>query len=509
MKKILSLISILFLLCGIYTQQAFAENLRNQFLANKSVIYAINIRSFNSFDENKNGIIDLEKGEKQGTFLNATERLNELKEKGINTIHVLPVTKVGKKNAQGTAGSLYAMASLTEFDRLLDEHLNNLSVEEEAKIFIQECHKLGISVIFDMPACGSYDLFDTNPELFEKNTDGTPISPLDWTDVVLFKSFDDNGNLYMPVYEAYKSYVDLLLSLGVDGIRADVATCKPYEFWKKLIDHTRGQNPDFLFLAEASEEWCDPIDKAAVFTPYNKLLEAGFDGYLGSFFNLKKFKSFDLPQYMDNTLKTLKKYKTKKAVIGGFATHDEKSPLLNGGENFAKQILWLNATLPVNPYFLDGFYVNDRYVYSYLNKNAAETFTDCTKYFVRQGQIDIFNLATKPHGTEKNFPQEFKDALDFRKKNIDTITQGEFIPLAVSNNSVFAYAIKTDEKAFLVTASKDPRYSQNFDINLKTLRKFKTIHSEMTKKLFPKIEKNIAKMTLAPLEIKVFEFTAN
>lgn len=506
MKKVLILLSAFFLAWNGFVQQVGAEGLRDQFLANKSVIYVINIRSFNSCDNDKNGIIDIEKGEKQGTFLNAVGRLDELKSEGINTVHVLPVTKVGKKFAQGTAGSLYAMASFTEFDRLLDEQLNDLTVEEEAKVFISECHKRGISVIFDMPACGSYDLFETNPGLFVTDSEGKPVTPLDWSDVRLFKVQDETGKLYMPVYEAYKSYVDLLLSLGADGIRADVATSKPYGFWEKLIDYTRCQNPDFLFLAEASEAWSEPIYKSAVFTPYDKLLEAGFDGYLGSFFNLKKLSAFDLPTYMNETLKKLHSYKSKKALIGGFATHDEKSPLLTGGENFAKQILWLNATLPVNPYFLDGFYVNDRYVYGYFNKNATETFTDCPKYFVRQGQLDIFNLPAKTHGFEKNFPQEFKDALEFRQKHIDIITKGQFIPLPIGNKSAFAYALKSEKGAILVLASKDKRYTQNFDLNMKKFRKFKNIHSAASKESLPEIKKGVAKFSLKPLEIKVFVF---
>lgn len=500
MKKFLVAILCVFCLCT----QAFADDLRSQFLANKSVIYVINIRSFNSEDFDKNGIIDLEKGEKQGTFLSAIARLDELKSKGINTIHVLPVTRVGKKFAQGTAGSLYSMASFTHFDRLIDEQLNDMTVEEEAQAFIAECHKRGIFVIFDMPACGSYDLFESNPELFVTDASGKPITPLDWSDVRLFKVKNEDGSLYMPTYESYRDYVDLLLSIGVDGIRADVATNKPYEFWQGLIAHVRSKNPNFLFFAEASEDWKSPIDKAAVFTPYDRLLEAGFDGYLGSLFNLKKFSGFDLPTYMDVTLKKLQSYGTQKSLIGGFATHDEKSPLLIGGENYARQILWLNATLPLNPYFLDGFEVNDRYIYGYYNKNAVETYTDSEKYFVRQGQLDIFNLPAKTHGMEKDFPKEFKNALVFRAKNIEIIAQGEFVPFVLTNKAVFAYALKTKNKAILVFASKDSKYSQTFDVNLKKLAKLKTSSSPIEGDVLPELKKGVASFTLKPLEIQVF-----
>ena len=302
MRKAFILIVVFF-----FMATASAQGLREEFLANKSVIYVINIRSFNSQDINKNGIIDMEKGETAGTFINAIDRLDEIKAQGINTLHLLPVTKVGKQYALGTAGSLYSMASFTEFDRLIDDKTNDFTAKEEAKFFVDECHKRGIKVIFDMPACGSYDLFLEKPELFVTDKAKNPVVPLDWSDVRLFRVLDEKGQLYRPVYESYKSYVDLLLELGVDGIRADVATNKPYEFWSELIKYTRAKNPDFMFLAEASEAWSGAVAKQAVFVPYNQLLQAGFDGYLGSLFNLKNFKSFDLNTYMSVTLKNLKK----------------------------------------------------------------------------------------------------------------------------------------------------------------------------------------------------------
>ena len=52
------------------------NDLRTLFLQNKSIIYAINIRTFNAKDTNKNEIIDSD--EESGNFLNAIERLDEI-----------------------------------------------------------------------------------------------------------------------------------------------------------------------------------------------------------------------------------------------------------------------------------------------------------------------------------------------------------------------------------------------------------------------------------------------
>lgn len=503
MRKTFILLAVFF-----FTLTASAQGLREEFLANKSVIYVINIRSFNSQDIDKSGIIEMEKGEIAGNFINAIGRLDEIKAQGINTLHLLPVTKVGRQSALGTAGSLYSMSSFTELDRLIDDRTNDSTVKEEAKFFVDECHKRGIKVIFDMPACGSYDLFLERPELFIVDKDKKPITPLDWSDVRLFKVLDEKGGLYKPTYEAYKSYVDLLIELGADGIRADVATNKPYEFWVGLIKYTRAKNPDFMFLAEASESWKTPIAKQAVFTSYEKLLQAGFDGYLGSFSDFKNFKVFDLNTYMLSTLKNLKKYRTPKTLIGGFSTHDEKSPATIAGRDFARQILWLNVTLPLNPYFVDGFDTNDRYIYRYCNRKATDFFTDCEKYFVHQGQIDIFNLTAKPDGGDINFAKEFKDALTFRQQYIDIISKGEFLPLLVSNKTIFTYIRKNKTGAILVVASRDTVHTQNVDINLKKIQNFKNI-KPITKDATPEISKE-GSMTLMlkPLDIKVFVLTS-
>ena len=88
-----------------------------------------------------------------------------------------------------------------------------------------------------------------------------------------------------------------------------------------------------------------------------------------------------------------------------FATHDQQSPMLIGGENYWDMVLWLTATLPLNSYFLDGFPTGDTYIYKYENQKAAKTFTDDDQYFVHRGKIDIFNAAKRPDGGKKNLKQ--------------------------------------------------------------------------------------------------------
>ena len=289
MKKILltiCVISITSLNC--LADNVWINDLRNLFLTNNAIIYAINMRTFGAQDVNKDGIID-EQGEESGNFLNAISRLDELQALGINTLHVLPIMELGKTKALGSAGSLYAPSSFNKLNPQLKSQRSALSLEEQAVKFINEAHKRGIRVMVDLPACGSYDLYMKRPELFVKDTSGQAIIPADWTDVRLFNSGNENS-INPSVYNLYKEYVDYVIKLGVDGIRADVAHSKPALFWKELIDYSRRKDPQFMWLAESSDSWNTAVSPYAVYTPYDKLLQAGFDGFYGSYFNMKDWR---------------------------------------------------------------------------------------------------------------------------------------------------------------------------------------------------------------------------
>ena len=279
----------------LFSQASFAQDVwlndsKKMFENNAAIIYEINLRTFNAQDTNKNGIIDFDEGEESGTFLNAIGKLEELRLKGVNMIHVMPITPVGKTKALGTAGSLYAASSLNSLNPQLKSEKSAMSIDDQARKFINEAHKRGIRVMIDLPSCGSYDWYLQRPELFMKDKAGQPIVPVDWTDVRLFDAGTELS-INRDVYNVYKEFVDMVIGLGADGIRADVATLKPANFWKELISYSRKKDPQFLWLAEASESWTEPVAQGAIFTPYNKLLEAGFDGYYGSFFELKNWKN--------------------------------------------------------------------------------------------------------------------------------------------------------------------------------------------------------------------------
>ena len=391
-KKILLLLTLLLLNFSSVSFAGQGNDLRTLFLNNQARICGINIRTFNAKDSNGNGIID--EDEESGNFINAIERLDEIKSLGINTLHLLPITPVGKLKALGTAGSVYAIADFSSINEQMVNRESELSPTEQAKSFIDQCHKRGIRVIVDLPSCGSYDLFLKRPELFIKDDKNLSIVPSDWTDVRLL-NVGTNENLNKDVMDEHKKFVDFVLDIGADGIRADVATIKPANFWIELINYARSKDAEFLFLAEASDSWREPPSKYADFTPYDELLALGFDGYYGSFFNLKEWNGNDLAEHIKFNNKLLKSYDVPKSVIMSFTTHDEVSPVILHGEDFSVMIAWLEAVLPYNPYIIDGFSTGDDYIYPWANAKARVSQTDDDYYFVHRGKLDIFNFSRK------------------------------------------------------------------------------------------------------------------
>lgn len=505
-KNILVIASIiLFTGLQVNAERVWTNSLRTDFLRHNTVIYTINMRTFNANDINGNGIIDFDEGETSGTFLNAIKRLDELKDEGVTALHVLPITPVGKTKALGTAGSLYSSAGFNTLNPQLKDNSSNLSVEDQAREFIIAAHKKGISVIVDVPACGSYDLFLQRPELFVKDSSGQPVIPSDWTDVRLLDAGSEE-KINQDVLNAYKDFVDLMINIGVDGIRADVAHSKPAKFWKELIDYSRKRDPQFLWLAESSNSWKDAVSPQAVYTPYDKLLQAGFDGYYGSYFNLKNWtKAQDLKNQVELDNSLTQKFGEPKSVIGSFSTHDELSPIMEKGRGYSRMIMWLNATLPVNAYFVDGFPTGDNYIYFWANRKAKKTFTDDDIYFAHRGKIDIFNFSRKPGGGDRGLKEEFIKSMQIKDYLNEVYKNGSIKFLNSTDSEVFAYAIGDAVNTVIVIGNLNFTTSHDAQITVPKLKQ-DMLPVPITFDNPPEIKKGKIISNLDPGEVQVLIF---
>jgi hypothetical protein len=196
-------------------KKPYKNDLKTLLLTNSANIMAIVPRTFNAKDTNNNEYID---GREQcGTFLNAIDRLDEMKDLGINTLHVLPINTPGKNNAKGTAGSVYAPEDLLELDPMLIDKNDPRSDVEQFKAFVDACHDRNIRVMVDLPSCASFDLYNAKPELMAKERNGMPKTPQGWQDIRMFQPWEDEGKrtLNPELLEYHRKFVDLMIDSGV------------------------------------------------------------------------------------------------------------------------------------------------------------------------------------------------------------------------------------------------------------------------------------------------------
>ena len=206
---------------------------------------------------------------------------------------------------------------------------------------------------------------------------------------------------------------------------------------------------------------------------------------------------------MQGVLKDYSNKQNPKAVIGSFSTHDELSPINIGGSAFSNMIIWLQATLPVNSYFVDGFQTGDAYQYRYANQKATKTFTDDDYYYVHKGKIDIFNFSRKPGYTNDELLNDFIVGNKFKTMSADMMARGTFDVIKTSNPKIIAYTWSLGVSKILVILNKDLRYNSSGKLPLKD---FNVSDSIVPIRLMskPVIEKKQMALDLLPGEVIVF-----
>lgn len=501
----------------------YKNNLRSMIQNNQSVMLAIVPRTFTAEDLNGDDKVTLSTGEKCGTLLSAISRLDELKEDGINTIHILPIHPTGKKNAMGTAGSLYSPAKyVTEegdlaIDPMIIEQDDPRSPNEQFKAFIDECHKRDIKVMLDLPSCASVDMFEAEPELMAYGRNGEDKTPQGWADIRMFEPWADESNrtLNPKLLEMHKQYVDACIELGIDGIRADVARAKPTEFWDILIKYSHEKDPEFGWLAESyTYECASPM----INMPYDRpedLLRAGFDDYYGQYHIFHGWKDCtEFNDYIKLNLDMSHRLPAGKSVIGSFLTHDDSSSMVHGGENFCNLTTVLQATIPMcNPYFVDGFQSGDYYDYKYRNTDNIETYTGSTLMNEHRYRLALFNLSRKPGGDCPDIERVMKGVLNMRNENLDVFADrnSSFIEFDKRNDKcdqIITFARHNNGRTVVVVANKNPNRNVTGIIEIPGLKE-----TQVLKNMIPEygetsefqVAENELRVNLAPADAYVFE----
>ncbi len=118
-----------------------------------AIVYNMFVRTTAAFDHDGNGTLDLPLNKagfrETGTFLKAITMLPYIQRLGANTIHLLPITSIGKDGNKGNLGSPYAIRNAYELDENLSEPCLGLDVATQFKAFVEAAHHMGFRVVVE------------------------------------------------------------------------------------------------------------------------------------------------------------------------------------------------------------------------------------------------------------------------------------------------------------------------------------------------------------------------
>jgi len=175
-----------------------------------------------------------------------TNRLDNIKALGINTIWIMPIYPIG---GTSSIGSPYCVKDYTSVRA-------SLGTLQDFKTLVSTAHQKGIAVILDWVANHtSWDnaWITANPSWYTQNSSGQIISPAgtNWNDVADLNF--NNTAMRTAMIDAMKYWVT---ETNIDGFRFDAADYVPFDFWtqantalnaipnKQLILLAEGNRPD-------------------------------------------------------------------------------------------------------------------------------------------------------------------------------------------------------------------------------------------------------------------------
>ncbi len=194
------------------------------------------------------------------TVIPASGKLRDLKKElphiigtlGCKILHLLPVNPTPTTMARmGRFGSPYACQDLVAIDPALVDFDKRTNAEDQFRELAYETHQRGgkvfLDVVINHTGWGS-TLFETHPEWFLREHDGSFASPGAW------------GNIWADLVELnpnftglWEHFADAFLTWcrrGVDGFRCDAGYKVPVPVWQYIEARVRQEFPETIFLLE-------------------------------------------------------------------------------------------------------------------------------------------------------------------------------------------------------------------------------------------------------------------
>jgi len=191
-------------------------------------LYEVNVRQFSA----------------NSKFTSVTKALPRLKKMGVNTLWLMPIYPIGKKNKLGSLGSPYSISNYTGVNP-------EFGTAAELKALIKATHAQGIHIIFDWVAnhtAWDHPWIKSHPDWYTQVGGEIVIPPgTNWNDVADLNF--DNQAMRKAMIAAMKYWVT---NFDIDGYRCDAAGMVPKDFWEQATTELAKSKKLFMLAEDGS-----------------------------------------------------------------------------------------------------------------------------------------------------------------------------------------------------------------------------------------------------------------
>jgi glycosidase len=174
----------------------------------------------------------------EGTFDAFVEHLPRLRDMGVETLWLMPITPISVELRQGTLGSYYACSDYTAINP-------EFGTLDDFRELVYAAHQMGFKIIIDWVA--NHTGWDhiwtkTNPGYYKRNAEGKFYDNHNWHDVIDLNYYD--AAMRRSMIEAMQFWVK---EFDIDGFRCDMAHLVPLDFWRQA-PHGIGCSKAFILV---------------------------------------------------------------------------------------------------------------------------------------------------------------------------------------------------------------------------------------------------------------------
>jgi starch synthase (maltosyl-transferring) len=196
-----------------------------------------------------------------GTFKDVEARLPYLAEMGFDVLYFPPIHPIGRINRKGTNNALRArpddVGSPWAIGAAEGGHkdiLPELGGFDDFARLLEKAREHGIEIAMDIAfqCAPDHPYVTQHPSWFKHRADGSvqyaENPPKKYQDIY---PFDFETSDWRALWLELKSITDFWIAHGIRIFRVDNPHTKAFDFWEWLIEATKREHPDAIFLAEA------------------------------------------------------------------------------------------------------------------------------------------------------------------------------------------------------------------------------------------------------------------